>query len=53
MGKYDKLIDKILRGASDANIPFDDLRGLLIRLGFDERIRGSYQFIEKKASKRS
>jgi len=48
MGKYDKLIDKILRGASDANIPFDDLRGLLIRLGFDERIRGSHHIYRKE-----
>jgi hypothetical protein len=47
MGKYDKLIDKILRGTSDANIPFDDLRGLLIRLGFDERIRGSHHVYRK------
>jgi hypothetical protein len=36
MGKHDKLIEKILRGTSDANIAFDDIRGLLIRLGFDE-----------------
>lgn len=48
MGKYDKLIDKILRGTSDANIPFDDLRGLLIRLGFDERIRGSHHVYRKE-----
>lgn len=47
MGKYDKLIDKILRGTSDANIPFDDLRGLLLRLGFDERIRGSHHVYRK------
>ena len=47
MGKYDKLIDTILRGTSDANIPFDDLRGLLIRLGFDERIRGSHHVYRK------
>ena len=48
MGKYDKLIDKILRGTSDANIPFDDLRGLLVRLGFDERIRGSHHVYRKE-----
>ncbi|MDP1774681.1 MAG: hypothetical protein Q8L15_20635 [Methylobacter sp.] len=48
MGKYDKLIDKILRGSSDANIPFDDLQGLLIRLGFDERIRGSHHVYRKE-----
>jgi len=48
MGKYDKLIDKILRGTSDANIPFDDIRSLLIRLGFDERIRGSHHVYRKE-----
>lgn len=48
MGKYDKLIDKLLRGTSDANIPFDDLRGLLIRLGFEERIRGSHHVYRKE-----
>ncbi len=46
MGKYDKLIDKILHGSSDENI--DDLRGLLIRLGFDERIRGSHHVYRKE-----
>lgn len=47
MGKYDKLIEKILRGTSDANIAFDDIRGLLIHLGFDERIRGSHHLYRK------
>ena len=27
---------------SDANVPFDGLRALLINLGFDERIRGDH-----------
>lgn len=48
MGKYDRLIDKILRGTSDANIPFDDLRTLLLRSGFDERIRGSHHVYRKE-----
>lgn len=48
MGKYDKLIDKILRGTSDANIPFDDLRDILTHLNFDERIRGSHHVYRKK-----
>ena len=42
MSKLKKLIDKILRGTSDANIDFEDLRRLLLRLGFQERIRGSH-----------
>ena len=41
MGKHDKVMDKVIRGASDANISFDDLRGLLTHLGFEKRIRGS------------
>ena len=47
MGKYDKLLLEILRGASDANIPFDDLCRLLVRLGFEERIRGSHHIFRK------
>jgi hypothetical protein len=42
MGKYDKLLIQVLRGASDANIPFEGLCGLMRHLGFDERIRGSH-----------
>ena len=42
MGRHEKLLIQILRGASDANIPFDGLRGLLRHLGFDEHIRGSH-----------
>lgn len=47
MGKYDKLILKILRGDADSNIPFKDLCGLLIKLGFEERIRGSHHIFRK------
>ena len=32
----------MLRGCTDANIGFSDLRGLLLRLGFAERIKGSH-----------
>jgi hypothetical protein len=48
MGKYDKLIVQILCGMSDANIAFDDLRNLLVRLGFDEKIRGSHHIYRKE-----
>ena len=47
MGKFDKLLLKILRGTSDANIQFSDLRQLLLRLGFEERIRGSHHVFRK------
>jgi len=48
MGKYDKLILKILRGSSDANISFNDLCELLKRIGFDERTRGSHHVFRKE-----
>ncbi len=48
MGKYEKLLDRILKGASDTNIAFDDLCNLLRRLGFDERTRGSHHIFRKK-----
>jgi hypothetical protein len=48
LGKYDKLLRRILVGKSDANIPFSDLRQLLIRLGFDERIKGDHHIFTKE-----
>ena len=48
MAKYDKLLSRILRGASDANIAFEDLRRLLKRLGFAERIRGDHYIFSKE-----
>ena len=42
MTKHDKTLERILRGASDTNISFSDLCGLLQSLGFEERIKGSH-----------
>jgi predicted RNA binding protein YcfA (HicA-like mRNA interferase family) len=39
---------KILRGKSDAHISFDDLRNLLLHLGFQERVRGSHHIFVKE-----
>ena len=47
MGKYDKLLFQILRGTSDANVPFNDLRHLLTDMGFEERIRGSHHMFRR------
>lgn len=47
MAKHLELLDKILRGTSDANIDFDDLRRLLVHLGFEERVRGSHHLFRK------
>lgn len=48
MSKYDALLSRILRGSSDANIPFNELRQLLRHLGFVERIRGSHHIFTKR-----
>ena len=47
MSKYDKLLFQILRGTSDANVSFSDLRHLLTSLGFEERIRGSHHLFRR------
>lgn len=47
MSKTDKIREKILLGDADANIDFDDLRKLLLRLGFEERVKGSHRIFTK------
>ncbi len=47
MGRHERLLRSILRGRSDANIRFTDLRALLFHLGFSERIRGSHHLFDK------
>lgn len=47
MGRHDKLLLTILRGTSDANIPFEGLRSLLQWLGFRERIRGGHHIFTR------
>ena len=42
MSKYKKLLGKILIGTFDSSITFTELVGLLIRLGFKQRIRGDH-----------
>ena len=48
MSPDDRLLLQVLRGSSDANIAFEDLRGLLLRLGFEERIRGGHHIFRKE-----
>ncbi|MDE0561203.1 hypothetical protein OU792_14475 [Algoriphagus sp. NF] len=47
MGKYEKLIAKILSGSSDNNISFLELRNLILIFGFSERIKGSHHIFSK------
>lgn len=46
--KLQNIRDAILRGTSDANIRFDALRSLLLKLGFQERIKGSHHIFWKE-----
>jgi hypothetical protein len=47
MGRHDKRVLRLVGGASDANMRFDELRELLRRLGFRERIRGSHHRFDR------
>jgi hypothetical protein len=42
MSKLKKILRTILSGTADSNIAFAELRSLLQRLGFDERVRGDH-----------
>ena len=48
MSASEKLLLKVLRGTSDANISFDDLCKLLELLGFEARINGSHHIFFKE-----
>jgi hypothetical protein len=47
VSKPEKTLFQVLRGTADANIGFDDLRRPPIRLGFDERTRGSHHIFRR------
>lgn len=47
MGKYEKLLQRILAGTSDTNIKFSELCQLLKKLGFTERIKGDHYIFTK------
>ena len=42
------LLRRILARETGANVRFGDLRGLLLRLGFEERIRGSHHIFVRE-----
>lgn len=46
-GVSNKTLSRILGGAADASIRFDELRGLLICMGFSERVRGDHHIFAK------
>ncbi len=44
---HKKILKKILLGSSDKNIKFDDLRKIIIALGFNEKIKGDHHIFWK------
>jgi len=48
MPRSDKLLERILRGTSDANIPFAGMCQLLRKLGLEERIRGDHHIFTRE-----
>jgi virulence-associated protein VapD len=44
----DSVLLQILRGNADVNVRFNDLRTLLKRLGFAERIKGDHYIFSKE-----
>ena len=48
MNRHERLLQTILRGRSDANIRFSDLRALMEYLGFEERVRGSHHMYRRQ-----
>jgi hypothetical protein len=43
-----KILEQVLRGTADRNVPFLGLCSLLRRLGFDERTKGSHHIFTKE-----
>jgi len=52
VASVDKLLEKLLRGDADANIPFAGLCHLLRKLGFEERVRGSHHIFFRQGSRK-
>lgn len=46
--KKTKFLEKLLSGISDKNIEFDELRRLLLKLNFNERIKGNHHIFTKE-----
>jgi len=42
MSKYEIILRQVVSGTADKNTEFSDLYGLLRKLGFSERIKGSH-----------
>lgn len=48
MASLPKILTAILSGRSDQNLRFNDLRRLLLAIGFQERIRGDHHIFTRE-----
>ena len=48
MSRQDRVLLKVLSGVADANIHFEDLCNLLLRLGFTRHTRSSHNIFRKE-----
>jgi len=48
MGRFERLLLKIISGTSDNNIDFEQLRSILKKLGFNERVKGSHHIFYRE-----
>lgn len=48
MDRNEKLLRTIVARRADAGIPFADLRRLLLRLGFEERVHGDHRIFSRE-----
>ena len=51
MANLEKVLRSVLAGRSDSNIGFTDLRNLLKRLGWEERIKGSHHIFYREGAR--
>jgi len=42
VSQFEKILARLMSGTNDSNIMFDDLRGVVARLGFDCRVSGDH-----------
>ena len=47
MTRWEQVAWRVVTGRSDAGIRFDELRHFLLRLGFEERVRGSHHLYRR------
>ena len=48
MPRPNRVLTRVLSGTADQNIRFDELRQILMSLGFQERIRGSHHIFTRE-----